>query len=159
MDGAILVVSAGDGPMPQIDGESLAIDVSRATINRAGVVQFEGTATVSTGRVVLDRYPITGSAQSSTADGDNYDLIWDILGSTADSAEALEFTGTAAVCSPLRQAGVPCGSVRLHPGLAACCGARSPACGAPHGLLIPRSWNESHRPHHHFRSGPPGRWC
>ena len=29
MDGAILVVSAVDGPMPQIGGESLAIEISR----------------------------------------------------------------------------------------------------------------------------------
>jgi hypothetical protein len=33
-----------------------------------------------------------------------------------------------------------CGWVRLHPGLAACCGACSPPCGALRGLLIPRSW-------------------
>jgi len=78
IDGAILVVSAADGPMPQVGGESLAIKVSRATINRAGVIQVEGTGTVSTGRVVLDQYPITGSARPTAADPDY--LVWDIVG-------------------------------------------------------------------------------
>ena len=66
MDGAILVVSALDGPMPQVGGESLEIEILRATINGTGVVEFEGTATVSTGREVSDQYPITGSARPSS---------------------------------------------------------------------------------------------
>ncbi len=78
MDGAILVVSAADGPMPQIRGESLGVEVSRATINSAGVIQFEGTGTVSTGRVALYRLPITGSARP--AGGSPDDLIIDIVG-------------------------------------------------------------------------------
>jgi hypothetical protein len=78
MDGAILVVSAVDGPMPQIGGGSLAIDISIATINRGGVLQFEGTATVRDGRVVLESYPITGSAHPSDVDPDY--IVWDIVG-------------------------------------------------------------------------------
>jgi hypothetical protein len=78
MDGAILVVSAADGPMPQIGGESLAIEVAHATINRAGVVEFDGTGIVSMDRVVLYRYPITGSARSARFNPDC--LIIDIVG-------------------------------------------------------------------------------
>jgi hypothetical protein len=78
MDGAILVVSAVDGPMPQIGGASLSIEVSRATVNRAGAVQFEGTGIVSTGRVVLDQYPITGSARPTTVDPGRF--LWEIVG-------------------------------------------------------------------------------
>ena len=62
-DGAILVVSAADGPMPQIGGESLAIEISRATINRGSMLLFDGTATVSANRVVVAQYPITGSGR------------------------------------------------------------------------------------------------
>jgi hypothetical protein len=76
IDGAILVVSAADGPMPQIGGEALAIEILRATVNRAGVVQFEGTATVSTGREVSDQSPITGSVRPSNGDP----ISWAILG-------------------------------------------------------------------------------
>ena len=65
MDGAILVVSAVDGIMPQIGGESLEIEVLRATINPAGVIEFGGTGTVRTGREISDQYPITGSARPS----------------------------------------------------------------------------------------------
>ena len=63
MDGAILVVSAADGPMPLIGGESLEIEILRATINSGGMVLFDGTGTVTTDRVVVDQYPITGSAR------------------------------------------------------------------------------------------------
>jgi hypothetical protein len=85
MDGAILVVSAADGPMPQIGGESLAIDISRATINRNGVVQFEGTATVSDGRVILASYPSTGSARPSGSNPDY--IVWDIVGGNVSEVE------------------------------------------------------------------------
>jgi hypothetical protein len=78
MDGAILVVSAADGPMPQIGGESLAIEVSRATLNRGDLVQFEGIGTVSTGRLEVDRYPISGSARPAPDNAN--ELIWDIFG-------------------------------------------------------------------------------
>ena len=81
MDGAILVVSAADGPMPQIGGEWLEIEILRATVNRAEAVDFEGMATVGTGREISDRYPIGGSARPSTGNpnvpespgGDLYD--------------------------------------------------------------------------------------
>jgi hypothetical protein len=78
MDGAILVVSANDGPMPVIGGESLAIDITRALIGVDGVIRFEGSATVSSGRLVVDRYPLTGSTQASGV-GRDY-IVWDIVG-------------------------------------------------------------------------------
>jgi hypothetical protein len=78
MDGAILVVSAADGPMPMIGGESLAIEITRAVIDGSGNIQFEGFATVSSGRVVLDRYSITGTTQA--ADGRPDYIVWDIVG-------------------------------------------------------------------------------
>lgn len=85
MDGAILVVSAVDGPMPQIGGESLAIDISRASLTAAGLVQFEGTGTVSDGRVVRDTYPISGSARPSASDPDY--IVWDIVGGNVGGNE------------------------------------------------------------------------
>jgi hypothetical protein len=42
MDGAILVVSAVDGPMPLIGGESLAIEITRAVIGGDGVIRGLG---------------------------------------------------------------------------------------------------------------------
>ena len=78
MDGAILVVSAADGPMPMIGGESLAIEITRAVIDGGRRIQFEGLATVSSGRVVLDRYSITGSTQA--AEGKPDYIVWDIVG-------------------------------------------------------------------------------
>ena len=78
MDGAILVVSANDGPMPVIGGESLAIEITRAVIDASGVIRFEGFATVSSGRVELDRYAITGSTQAAEV-GRDY-IVWDIVG-------------------------------------------------------------------------------
>ena len=78
MDGAILVVSAADGPMPVIGGESLSIEITRAVIDGSGRIQFEGSATVSSGRVVLDRYVITGSTQA--AEGRPHYIVWDIVG-------------------------------------------------------------------------------
>jgi hypothetical protein len=78
MDGAILVVSANDGPMPVIGGESLAIEITGAVIDASGVIRFEGFATVSSGRVVLDRYEITGSTQAAQV-GRDY-IVWDIVG-------------------------------------------------------------------------------
>ena len=78
MDGAILVVSAADGPMPVIGGESLAIEITRAVIDVDGAIRFEGSATVSNGRVVVDRYSITGSTQD-TGVGRDY-IVWDIVG-------------------------------------------------------------------------------
>ena len=83
MDGAILVVSAVDGPMPVIGGESLAIDITRAVVDVDGVIRFEGSATVSSGRIVVDRYPITGSTQASGV-GRDYDyIVSDIVGGNA----------------------------------------------------------------------------
>jgi hypothetical protein len=78
MDGAILVVSAADGPMPMIGGESLAIEITRAVIDGSGNIQFEGFATVSSGRVVLDRYSITGSTQAAEVVPDY--IVWDVVG-------------------------------------------------------------------------------
>jgi hypothetical protein len=78
MDGAILVVSAVDGPMPVIGGESLAIEITSAVIDVDGVIRFEGSATVGTGRGVVDRYSITGAAQASGV-GRDY-IVWDIVG-------------------------------------------------------------------------------
>jgi hypothetical protein len=79
MDGAILVVSAADGPMPVIGGESLAIEITRAVIDASAMIHFEGIATVSSGRVVLETYAVTGSTQAA-AGGRGDDIIWDILG-------------------------------------------------------------------------------
>jgi hypothetical protein len=45
-----------------------------------GVIRFEGSATVSSGRVVVDRYPITGSTQASGARRDYDYIVWDIVG-------------------------------------------------------------------------------
>jgi hypothetical protein len=64
--------------MPVIGGESLAIEVTRAVIDASGVIRFEGFATVSSGRVVLDRYAITGSTQGAQV-GRDY-IVWDIVG-------------------------------------------------------------------------------
>ena len=51
-DGAILVVSAADGPMPQSDptAESFSIRIESAAVDAGGVVSFEGMATSSEGR-------------------------------------------------------------------------------------------------------------
>jgi hypothetical protein len=78
MDGAILVVSALDGPMPVIGGESLAIEITRAVIDVDGVIRFEGSAAVSNERDLVDRYSITGSTQASGT-GRDY-IVWDIVG-------------------------------------------------------------------------------
>ena len=99
MDGAILVVSAADGPMPQIGGESLAIEVTRAMINRSGVVQFEGTATVSDGRVVLDSYSITGSASAGCEPHPDC-LIWDIVGGNVQNAWEVQFEALTRISAP-----------------------------------------------------------
>jgi hypothetical protein len=82
MDGAILVVSAVDGPMPVIGGESLAIEITGAVIGGDGVIRFEGSATVGSGRDVVDRYSITGAAQASGEVRDY--IVWDIVGGNND---------------------------------------------------------------------------
>jgi hypothetical protein len=42
-----------------------------------GVIRFEGSATVSSGRDVVDRYSITGAAQASN---NGRDGVWDVVG-------------------------------------------------------------------------------
>jgi hypothetical protein len=68
-DGAILVVSAADGPMPQVDpdGETLSIVVRSALVDAAGVIRFDGIGTLTTGRVVSPPFEITGTARPSAA--------------------------------------------------------------------------------------------
>ena len=68
-DGAILVVSAADGPMPQVDpdAETLSIQVRFAVVDDAGVVRFGGIGTLTTGRVVSPPFEIAGTARPAAA--------------------------------------------------------------------------------------------
>jgi hypothetical protein len=95
-DGAILAVSAADGPMPQVDpdNETLSIAVRSAVADAAGVVSFLGVATLATGRVVSPPFEITGTARPAPAPpapppppppppppSPNPDyIVWDIVG-------------------------------------------------------------------------------
>jgi hypothetical protein len=84
MDGAILVVSAADGPMPQSDpdAETLSINVEWAGVDSEGTVRFEGIATTSAGGKTSPPFDITGTARTSAAPGDpppTY-IVWDIVG-------------------------------------------------------------------------------
>lgn len=81
-DGAILVVSASDGPMPQSspDAETLRIDVRSATLGTDGVVRFVGVATVSDARGESQPFDVTGSVQPSAKDNPPDYIVWDIVG-------------------------------------------------------------------------------
>jgi hypothetical protein len=81
MDGAILVVSAADGPMPQSspDAETLRIRLERVSVGLDGVIRFAGTASLDDANQKGAPFDVTGTATQQTGGGD--DLIWDILGS------------------------------------------------------------------------------
>ena len=86
-DGAILVVSAADGPMPQTDpeAETLSIEVRSAVVDDGGVVLFGGLARLATGREVSPPFEISGMARpaaappASSPSGPDY-IVWDIVG-------------------------------------------------------------------------------
>jgi hypothetical protein len=77
MDGAILVVSAVDGPMPVIGGEELEIAIETGLIESTSI-RFEGIGVARSGRVVVNSVPVTGVIQATEAGKDA--LIWNIRG-------------------------------------------------------------------------------
>ena len=105
-DGAILVVSGADGPMPQVDpdAETLSILVRSAVVNAAGDVRFGGIATLTTGRVVSPPFEIAGTARPAAAPLDppspppspppDY-IVWDIVGGNLQAT--LTFTTRSTV--------------------------------------------------------------
>ena len=81
-DGAILVVSALDGPMPQASGDatSLRIDVHAASIDASGVIRFEGVGTLRD-RTGDGSFAVAGTAgpAADCCRNDGY-IVWDIVG-------------------------------------------------------------------------------
>lgn len=93
MDGAILVVSAADGPMPQSspNAETLSIDVESASLGSDGVVRFEGIATRTdpSGRRTTFELSGTVTPQAACCFGPDW-MIVDIVAGEADGAFKLQ---------------------------------------------------------------------
>jgi hypothetical protein len=93
MDGAILVVSAADGPMPQSspNAETLSIDVESAVLGSDGVVRFEGLATLTDPSGRRRKFDFSGSLtpRSACCFGPDW-LIYDIVGGEADGDYRLQ---------------------------------------------------------------------
>ena len=99
MDGAILVVSAADGPMPQTDpdAETTSIRVRWAGVDDDGTVRFEGTAIRTVGREVSLPFDISGTARPAGApppQPDGTSIVWGIVGGNVQESMAFSATGT-----------------------------------------------------------------
>lgn len=94
MDGAILVVSAADGPMPQTDpdAEWLRVRIERGTFDEDGTIVWEGTGTLRGPRGERTDFPIAGSGRPVSESPD--EILWEISGSNVyDGAKAtVEYT-------------------------------------------------------------------
>jgi hypothetical protein len=101
MDGAILIVSAVDGPMPQTrpEAETLSIRVQRAWLDPDFVVRFEGVATLRHASGDLEEFPIAGSARPMATNADC--LVWDILGSNVSDPLHYVFEADARIVEHL----------------------------------------------------------
>ena len=90
MDGAILVVSAADGPMPQTSPVAtwLSIEINAGTVGSDGVLRFSGVARLRDATREGITFDIAGSAQPHATHPDC--LIWDIVGGNVHDGATFE---------------------------------------------------------------------
>ena len=97
-DGAILVVSAADGPMPQTDpgAEATDIRVTWAAVDGAGSVTFEGSATTASGKQESPPFEVSGTARPESSQTQRHPdyIVWDIVGGNALEGMSFRTTGT-----------------------------------------------------------------